>query len=188
MYFILKNFWFTIRTRRRRGTATVDANLWGQDGDAAEEEKIQWPRWRRRGRGRRDATDGSCPRRHGSEDNNDGGRGGGDGHRRQSGHQSRDDRDDHNDSEAGDGNDDDPTERLWCVDGGERASVKSVADARNNQIDERARAERVGRGWQGLRSVAPVLARILRRRRETTNWWTTTTTDNTQQSNRIRWR
>jgi hypothetical protein len=40
--------------------------------------------------------------------------------------------------------------------------------ARNNQIDERARAERVGRWWQGLRSVAPVLARILRRRREST--------------------
>jgi len=34
-------------------------------------------------------------------------------------------------------------------------SVESVVDARNNQIEERARAERVGRRWQGMRSVAP---------------------------------
>jgi hypothetical protein len=57
-------------------------------------------------------------------------------------------------------------------------------------MDERARAERVGRRWRGLRSVALALAlaRILRRRRETTRERTTMTTDNTQQSNRIRWR
>jgi hypothetical protein len=44
------------------------------------------------------------------------------------------------------------------------------------------------REWRGLRSVVPVLARILRRRRETTQERTTTTTDNTQQSNIICWR
>jgi hypothetical protein len=44
------------------------------------------------------------------------------------------------------------------------------------------------REWWGLRSVVPVLTRILRRRRETTQERTTTMTDNTQQSNIIRWR
>ncbi len=77
---------------------------------------------------------------------------------------------------------------LWCVERGERASVKSVADAHNNKIDKIARADRIERRWRGLRSVAPVPARILRRRRETTRGRTTTMTENTQQSNRIRWR
>jgi hypothetical protein len=77
---------------------------------------------------------------------------------------------------------------LCCVDRGERVSVKSVAHAHNNQIGEIARADRIERRWRGLRSVAPVPARILRRRRETTRGRTTTMTENTQQSNRIRWR
>ena len=119
----------------------------------------------REGEGEGDAADGHRPWRRGSKDEDVGGGGGGDGRRRRSRHRSRDDGDDGNDD---DGDDDDPNERLRCIDGGERASVESVVDARNNQIEERARAERVGRRWQGMRSVAPALTRILRRRRETT--------------------
>jgi hypothetical protein len=69
-----------------------------------------------------------------------------------------------------------------------KSVVESAGDAHNNQIDKRARAERVGRWWRELRSVALALAMILRRRRETAQQQTTTTADNTQQSNRIRWR
>ncbi len=58
-------------------------------------------------------------------------------------------------------------------------SFKSVVDAHNNQIDERAREERIGRWWRGPRSVSPALARILRRRRETTEGQTMMMTDNT---------
>ena len=67
--------------------------------------------------------------------------------------------------------------RLNVCDASTEASVESVTDARNNEIDERVRTERVGKRWRGLRSVAPALARILRRRRGSTRWRTKATID-----------
>jgi hypothetical protein len=44
---------------------------------------------------------------------------------------------------------------LGCIDRGERASVKSAADARNNQIDEIARAERIERRQTMVSAACP---------------------------------